>query len=30
VAAAWPNAQLVHLPAHASWLNQIEVVFSVI
>jgi transposase len=28
--AAWPNAQLVHLPVHASWLNQIEVVFSVI
>ncbi len=27
---AWPNAQLVHLPVHASWLNQIEVVFSVI
>jgi DDE superfamily endonuclease len=28
--AAWPNATLVHLPVHASWLNQIEVVFSVI
>jgi hypothetical protein len=28
--AAWPNVQLVHLPDHASWLNQIEVVFSVI
>jgi len=28
--ASWPNAQLVHLPVHASWLNQIEVVFSVI
>lgn len=28
--AAWPNARLVHLPIHASWLNQIEVVFSVI
>ena len=28
--AAWPNAQLVHLPVHASWLNQIEVVFSVV
>jgi hypothetical protein len=28
--AAFPNAQLVHLPVHASWLNQIEVVFSVI
>ncbi len=30
MSAAWPNAHLVHLPAHASWLNQIEVVFSVI
>lgn len=30
LAAAWPNAQLVHLPVHASWLNQIEIVFSVI
>jgi hypothetical protein len=28
--AAWPTAQLVHLPVHASWLNQIEVVFSII
>jgi len=28
--AAWPNAQLVYLPVHASWLNQIEIVFSVI
>jgi hypothetical protein len=27
---AWPNACLVHLPVHASWLNQIEIVFSVI
>ena len=26
----WPNAQLVHLPIHASWLNQIEVYFSVV
>jgi hypothetical protein len=30
MAAAWPNARLVHLPIHASWLNQIEIVFSVI
>jgi len=30
LAAAWPNAVLVHLPIHASWLNQVEVVFSVI
>jgi transposase len=28
--SAWPTAQLVHLPVHASWLNQIEIVFSVI
>ena len=28
--AAWSNARLVHLPVHASWLNQIEIVFSVI
>jgi transposase len=27
---AWPHAQLVHLPIHASWLNQIEIVFSII
>lgn len=30
MAAAWPNARLVHLPVHASWLNQIEIVFSII
>lgn len=28
--AAWSTAQLVHLPIHASWLNQIEIVFSII
>jgi hypothetical protein len=28
--AAWPTAQLIHLPVHASWLNQIEIVFSII
>lgn len=28
--AAWPNAHLVHLPVHASWINQIEIVFSII
>jgi transposase len=28
--ATWPTATLVHLPVHASWLNQIEIVFSVI
>jgi transposase len=27
---AWPTAELVHLPVHASWLNQIEIVFSII
>ena len=30
MSAAWPNARLVHLPVHASWLNQIEIVFSII
>lgn len=25
MSAAWPNARLVHLPLHASWLNQILV-----
>ena len=28
--AARPTCRLVHLPVHASWLNQIEIVFSVI
>lgn len=26
----WPNAALVHLPVHASWLNQVEIYFSVV
>ncbi len=26
----WPNVVLVHLPIHASWLNQIEIYFSII
>jgi DDE superfamily endonuclease len=30
LAAAWPTAQLVHLPIHASWLNQIELYFSIV
>lgn len=30
MALAWPTVTLVHLPVHASWLNQIEIVFSVI
>lgn len=25
MSAAWPNATLVHLPVHTSWLDQIEV-----
>jgi len=28
--AIWPNLVLVHLPVHASWLNQIEIYFSII
>lgn len=28
--AAWPTACLVHLPIHASWLNQIEIFFSIV
>jgi hypothetical protein len=28
--AEWPNLTLVHLPFYASWLNQIEIIFSVI
>jgi len=27
---AYPNAIMIHTPVHASWLNQIEVVFSII
>ncbi len=26
----WKNARLIHLPVHASWLNQIELYFSII
>jgi transposase len=26
----WPTCELVHLPVHASWLNQIEIVFSIL
>ncbi len=29
MARAWPNAHLIHLPAHASWLDQAEIYFSV-
>ena len=28
--SAYPNLVLVHLPVHASWLNQVEIYFSVI
>jgi transposase len=27
---AWPTATLVHLPIHASWLNQVEIYFSIL
>lgn len=30
MAAAWPAAALVHLPVHASWLDQIEIYFSIL
>ena len=30
LAKRWPNLILVHLPIHASWLNQIEIVFSIL
>jgi hypothetical protein len=27
---AYPNARLIHLPVHASWINQIEIYFSIV
>jgi transposase len=30
MARTWPNARLIHLPAHASWLDQAELYFSVV
>jgi DDE superfamily endonuclease len=30
LAATFPNAVLVHTPVHASWLNQVEIFFSVV
>ncbi len=30
IARAWPNAHLIHLPVHASWLDQAEIYFSVV
>ena len=26
----WPNLRHVHLPTHASWLNQVEIFFSIV
>ena len=26
----WPNAVLIHTPVHASWLNQVEIYFSIV
>jgi hypothetical protein len=28
--ARWPNLVLVHTPIHASWLNQVEIYFSIV
>src|SRR2546428_13459748 len=28
--AHWPTVTLVHTPVHASWLNQVEIYFSII
>ena len=28
--ARWPTVRVVHLPVHASWLNQIEIYFSIV
>ena len=28
--SSWPTATLVHLPVHASWLNQVEIYFSIL
>jgi DDE superfamily endonuclease len=30
IRSQWPNAILVHTPVHASWLNQIEIYFSIV
>ncbi|WP_328799858.1 transposase [Rhodococcus sp. WAY2] len=30
LAEQFPNAVMVHTPVHASWLNQIEIFFSVV
>jgi DDE superfamily endonuclease len=26
----WPNVILIHTPIHASWLNQVEIYFSIV
>ena len=30
MSAVWPNATRVHLPVHASWLNYVEIYFSIV
>ena len=30
IQSQWPRVTLVHLPIHASWLNQIEIYFSIV
>lgn len=30
MSAAFPNAVLIHTPVNASWLNQVEIYFSVV
>ena len=30
ISTAWPTAELVHLPIHASWLNPVEIFFSIV
>lgn len=30
LAARFPNAVLIHTPVHASWLNQVEIFFSIV
>ena len=30
LAQAYPNVILVHTPVHASWLNQVEIYFSIV
>ncbi len=30
MSSTWPTATLVHLPIHASWLNQVEIYFSIL